>query len=195
MKYIKKYLFTGLLVWIPIGVTYWVIKFVINLIDQLIPQPSQYTNVNIPGIGLLIAILVLLFTGMIATNFIGQSIIKFWDKIFSNIPIVKSIYKGVKQVSDTLLSTNTNAFRQPILVWFPNTNTYVIGFITGVPSKRILESITDNSEFINVYIPTTPNPTSGYFLIVKKSNTTILNITVEEALKYVISMGAIDLYK
>lgn len=195
MKYIKKYLFAGLLVWIPIGATYWVIKFVINLIDQLIPQPSLYFNINIPGIGLLIAILVLLFTGMIATNFIGQSIIKFWDKIFSNIPIVKSIYKGVKQVSDTLLSTNTNAFRQPLLVQFPNENTYVIGFITGIPNKKIIDSVIDNSEFINVYIPTTPNPTSGYFLIVKKSNTIILNITVEEALKYVISMGAIDLYK
>lgn len=194
MNKIKNYLIAGLLIWLPIGLTIWVINLVIHSMDAIIPKQlstESLFGVHIPGSGLVLSIVILLVTGMIAKNMFGQKLLHLWDKSISSIPIVKSIYKGIKQVSDTLLSSQGNAFRKAILVKFPHNNAYTIAFITGTPSKDIIRDGT-HSEYISVYVPTTPNPTSGYFIIVHKSDTQELNITVDQALRYVISMGTIN---
>lgn len=193
MNKLKTYLFAGLLVWLPIGLTIWFIKFIINSVDAFIPERLTTQNlfgITIPGGGLLITLVILLATGLVTTNILGQKIVKLGDKIISSIPIVKSIYKGIKQVSDTLLSSQSNAFRKSVLVKFPHSNSLTIAFVTGTPGPEIIKN---NEEYINVYIPTTPNPTSGYFVMLPKSETKELDISVEEALRYVISMGTIKL--
>lgn len=194
MNKIKNYLIAGLLVWLPVGLTIWVLKLVIHSMDEFVPNAlssREVLGVHIPGIGLVLAFLILLITGVIAKNIFGQKLIGFWDKIIFRIPIVKSIYKGIKQVSDTLLSSNGNAFRKALLIKFPNQNSYTIAFITGTPSDAVIGE-GDHQDYINVYVPTTPNPTSGYFIIVHKSDTKEINMSVDEALRYVISMGAVD---
>lgn len=193
MKKIKNYLLTGLLVWLPIGITVWIINVLLHFIDQIIPQKltSQIIGFHFPGFGLIILLLIFVITGIIAKNFLGQSLINFSNKIILNIPIVKTIYKGIKQVSDTLLATNSTAFRKALLVKFPHQDTWTIAFITGTPNANIITTDVNN-EYINVYIPTTPNPTSGYFIICKKSDTKELDLTVDQALRYVISMGSVN---
>jgi uncharacterized membrane protein len=193
MKNIKNYLITGLLVWLPISLTIWIIKILLESLDKIIPDQvaKMLFGVNIPGIGLIFVIIILLITGIIAKNVFGRSLLLFSNKIILKIPVVKSLYKGIRQVSYTLLSSNGNAFRKALLVQFPHQNSWTIGFITGNTSH---DAITDgqHDEYLNVYVPTTPNPTSGYFIIVKKSDTKKINMTVEEALRYVISMGTVD---
>lgn len=189
MKHLKNYLFAGLLIWLPIALTIWILKLSITWVDQLFP--SKFFGFSFPGLGLIITLLVLIITGIIAKNLLGQKIIRFWDKVISNIPIVKSIYKGIKQVSDTLLSSSGNAFRKALLVKFPHNDAWSIAFITGVPGNTILD-LEDANEYINVYVPTTPNPTSGYFIMVRKSDTKEINMSVDEALRYIISMGTVD---
>lgn len=192
MNRLKNYLFAGLLVWLPIGLTVWLINLIVKMVDATIPEQitKHIFGTNVPGIGIVATFILLLFTGIITKNFLGQKLVEISDKILMHIPIVKSIYKGVKQVSDTLLSSNGNAFRHALLVKFPNTQSWTIAFITGTPSKNIFGE--NNSDYVNVYVPTTPNPTSGYFIIVHKEDTKELNMTVDQALRYVISMGAVD---
>ena len=194
MNKIKNYLFAGLLVWIPIGLTIWVINFIIKAATGFVPHQlstDYWFGIHIPGSELIIALLALLITGMIATNFLGQKVLTISDKLILRIPLVKSIYKGIKQVSDTLLSTNGNAFRKALLVRFPHNEAWTIAFITGTPSATIISH--DNADdYVSVYVPTTPNPTSGYFMIVHKKDTREINMSVDEALRYVISMGAVD---
>ena len=199
MKHFKRWLIAGLFVWVPVGLTIWVVTLLLHAVDQIVPQ--QFTSrailgFHIPGIGLLFAVVILLITGIIATNMFGKTILSWGNKFIMHIPIVKSIYKGIKQVSDTLLSSNGNAFRQALLVRFPHSNTWTIAFITGTPSDKLTQKITNidtvDIDYINVYVPTTPNPTSGYFIIVKRSDTKTLDMTVDEALRYVISMGTVD---
>ena len=190
MKNIKNYLLTGVLVWLPIGLTVWVINLLITSIDGILPSKwSAYKiwGVHIPGTGLIMCFFIILITGIIAKNVFGQKIFHFWDRVIFRIPIVKSIYKGIKQVSDTLLSSKGNAFRKAVLVRFPHNEVWTIAFITG--SNNLLD---DECEYLNVYVPTTPNPTSGYLMIIKKSDTKEINMTVEQALRYVISMGSVD---
>jgi uncharacterized membrane protein len=192
VKKLKSYLFAGLLVWLPIGLTVWVLKLIISSVDAIIPAHLTHKifGTFIPGFGLLLTFIILLLTGIITKNFLGQKLFQLSDKILMHIPIVKSIYKGIKQVSDTLLSSSGNAFRKAILVRFPNTQSWTIAFITGTPSTSMFG---DNAhDYINVYVPTTPNPTSGYFIIVHKDDTKNLDMTVDQALRYVISMGTVD---
>lgn len=193
MNKLKTYLFAGLLVWLPIGLTIWFIKFIINSVDAFIPERLTTQNlfgITVPGGGLFITLFILLATGLVTTNILGQKIVKLGDKIISSIPIVKSIYKGIKQVSDTLLSSQSNAFRKAVLVKFPHSNSLTIAFVTGTPGSEIIKN---NEAYINVYVPTTPNPTSGYFVMLPRSEIQELDISVEEALRYVISMGTIKL--
>lgn len=197
MKRVKNYIIAGLLVWLPFATTLWIISFLINAINLFIP--AQILNLRpygiaIPGMGLIIALSILILTGIIARNIFGQKLINLWNKVLFHIPIVKSIYKGVKKVSDTLLAGNTHAFRKALLVKFPHERSWTIAFITGSPGT-ILMPENHNLEYINVYVPTTPNPTSGYFIIVHKADTREINLTVDEALHYVISMGTISAYK
>jgi uncharacterized membrane protein len=192
----KRYLIAGLLVWVPLGITIWVLVFLVTTLDQtllLIPEgarPDALLGFHIPGFGVLLFFGLLLLTGVVAANFFGARLIGFWENALGRIPVVKSIYSSVKQVSDTLLSDSGNAFRKALLVEFPHEGSWTIAFLTGTPAPAVAEHLTE--EHLSVYVPTTPNPTSGYFIIVPRSRVRELDMTVDEALKYVISMGVVS---
>jgi len=190
----KRYLIAGLLVWVPLGITIWVLHFLLSTLDQtllLLPESFRpdHFGVRIPGLGVLLAFLILLATGVLAANFFGQRLIRLWESVLGRIPFVKSIYSSVKQVSDTLLSDTGNAFRKALLVRFPHENSWTIAFLTGTPASAVTRHLAE--EHVSVYVPTTPNPTSGYFIIVPRSQVRDLDMSVEEALKYIVSMGVV----
>ena len=191
----KRYLVAGLLVWVPLGITLWVLHFLVTTLDQtlgLFPErfhPDRLLGMHIPGLGVLLSFAILFVTGAIAANFFGARLILIWESALGRIPVVKSIYSSVKQVSDTLLSDSGNAFRKALLVQFPHQDSWSIAFLTGQPAAAVAEHL--DEEHLSVYVPTTPNPTSGYFVIVPKSKVRELDMTVDEALKYVISMGVV----
>jgi uncharacterized membrane protein len=190
----KRYLIAGLLVWVPLGITIWVLHFLLSTLDQtllLLPEsihPNRF-GVRIPGLGVLLAFVILLLTGVVAANFFGQRLIRFWESLLGRIPFVKSIYASVKQVSDTLLSDSGNAFRKALLVEFPHDNSWTIAFLTGTPASAVARHLGD--DYVSVYVPTTPNPTSGYFVILPRSRVRDLDMSVDEALKYIVSMGVV----
>jgi uncharacterized membrane protein len=192
---VKRYLVAGLLVWVPLGITLWVLHFLVTTLDQtllLFPesaQPDRLLGVHVPGFGVLLSFAILFLTGVIAANFFGARLIRMWESVLGRIPVVKSIYSSVKQVSDTLLSDSGNAFRKALLVQFPHQDSWTIAFLTGTPAHSVAEHLSE--DHVSVYVPTTPNPTSGYFVIVPKSKVRELDMTVDEALKYVISMGVV----
>ena len=191
----KRYLILGLLVWVPLGITIWVLHFLVTTLDQtllLFPEntrPDAFLGMHIPGFGVVLSFAILLFTGVIAANFFGARLIRFWEAVLGRIPVVKQIYSSVKQVSDTLLSDSGNAFRKALLVEFPYPGSWTIAFLTGAPAGAVTHHLTE--EHVSVYVPTTPNPTSGYFIIVPRSRVRDLDMSVDEALKYVISMGVV----
>jgi uncharacterized membrane protein len=192
---LKGYLVTGLLIWLPLAVTLWVLNLIIGTLDltlTLLPEslrPQALFGFSIPGLGVLLALSILLGTGMLAANVLGQRLLDVWDLLLSRIPVVKSIYSSVKQVSDTLLSDSGQAFRQALLVRFPHQDAWTVAFQTGTPAGQVADLL--EGEYVSVYVPTTPNPTSGYFIIVPKAETRELDMSVDEALKYVISMGVV----
>ncbi|MDN0073380.1 DUF502 domain-containing protein [Crenobacter sp. SG2303] len=192
---LKGYLVTGLLLWLPVAVTFWVLNLIVGTLDQtlnLVPRslrPEALFGFNIPGLGVLLAVLILLGTGMLTANVLGQRLIDLWDGLLSRIPVVKTIYSSVKQVSDTLLSDNGQAFKTPILVQFPHQGMWTVAFQTGPLPHAVNSELGDG--YIGVYVPTIPNPTSGYFVMVAKADTKPLNMSVDEALKYAISMGMV----
>src|SRR4029450_6676875 len=191
----RRYIIAGLLVWVPLGITIWVLAFLINTLDQtllLVPEslrPEALFGYRIPGLGVLLSAAILLLTGVIAANFFGARLIMLWEALLGRIPFVKSIYSIVKQVSDTLLSDSGNAFRKALLVEFPYPGCWTIAFLTGTPSASVAANM--NGEHVSVYVPTTPNPTSGYFVMLPRSRVHELDMTVDEALKYIISMGVV----
>ena len=199
----KKYLIAGLLVWLPLAITIWVLSWLLGAMDgvfagilsatQALVPVEAHANIErlrrIPGLGVLVLVLGLLLTGMFAANILGQWWLRQWDRLLSNIPIVKSIYTSVKQVSDTLFSTNGNAFREAVLVQYPRQGSWTIAFVTGKPGGEVAAHL--DGEHVSVYVPTTPNPTSGFFLMMPRSDVRVLNMSVDEALKYVISMGVV----
>jgi uncharacterized membrane protein len=198
----KKYLMTGLLVWIPLVITAWVISAIVNAMDGLLrilpdawrPEmwlPLLHLPKTLPGLGLLFALLILLITGVLAANFLGRQLLLLWDKFLGHIPFVRTIYSSVKQVSDTLLSGSGNAFKTVVLIQYPCAGTWTIGFQTGQPAIEIKKHLDGDDEYVSVFVPTTPSPTNGFLLIVPKSQTKVLSITVDEALKYVVSMGVV----
>lgn len=191
----KKYLITGLLVLVPLVITVWVLKSLIGMMDQsllLLPEkwhPHTLFGRDIPGFGVILTFAIVLITGLIATNFFGMQIISLWEKLLQRLPVVKSIYSSVKQVSDTLFSGSGNAFRKALLVQFPREGTWTIAFLTGVPGGDVANHL--HGEYVSVFVPTTPNPTGGYFLMMPKSDVIELDMSVDEALKYIISMGVV----
>jgi len=192
----KRYLVAGLLVWVPLGITIWVLHFLVTTLDQtllLFPEgirPDDFLGFHIPGLGVLLSFAILFLTGVVAANFFGARLIRVWESLLGRIPVVKSIYSSVKQVSDTLLSDSGNAFRKALLVQFPHQDSWSIAFLTGTPAPAVAQFL--DEEYVSVYVPTTPNPTSGYFVMVPKSKVRELDMTVDEALKYVISMGVVS---
>ena len=192
---LKKYFITGLLIWIPLAITVWVLALIVRTMDQsllLLPnaiRPETLLGIYIPGIGALMTILVVLVTGLITTNIIGQRLVRFWEGLLSRIPVVKSIYYSVKQISDTVFSGNGDAFRKVLLVRFPHPQAWSVAFQTGVPANEV---ITETKEdLISVFIPTAPSPVNGFFFFVKKQDTIELDMTVDDALKYIVSMGVV----
>jgi uncharacterized membrane protein len=191
----RRYLIAGLLVWVPLGITIWVLHSLVSTLDQtllLLPEtarPERLLGMRIPGFGVLLAFVILLGTGVFAANFFGARLISFWEGLLGRIPFVKSIYSAVKQVSDTLLSDSGNAFRKALLVEFPHEHSWTIAFLTGSPSPAVTKHL--DGEYLSVYVPTTPNPTSGYFIMVPRSRTRDLDMSVDDALKYIISMGVV----
>jgi uncharacterized membrane protein len=191
----KRYLIAGLLVWVPLGITIWVMNALVSTLDQtllLVPgfaQPDKLLGFHIPGFGVLLSFVILLLTGAIAANFVGQRLIRFWEGLLGRIPFVKSIYSSVKQVSDTVLSDQGTAFRKALLVEFPRPGCWTIAFQTGLPAGEVAANLP--GEHISVYVPTTPNPTGGYFVMVPRASARDLDMTVDEALKYIISMGVV----
>jgi uncharacterized membrane protein len=191
----KKYFITGLLIWIPIVVTIWVLKFIFDFLDQsllLLPvafQTESWLGVHIPGLGAILTIAVVFGTGFLATNFVGAQFVQLWHNLLNRIPVVNSIYSSVKQISDTLFSSSGQAFRKAVLVQWPHEGAWTIAFLTGTPGGDVANHVPPDC--LSVYVPTTPNPTGGYFVIVKRADLVELDMTVDQALKYIISMGVV----
>lgn len=192
---IKRYFLTGLLIWVPLVITVWVLSIIVSTLDQslqLLPtsvHPRTLVGFPIPGVGALLTLLMILLTGLLATNFIGQKLVLWSEKIVARIPVVNSVYHSVKQVSDTLFSSSGNAFRKALLVQYPRQGSWTIAFLTGKPGGDVLNHL--QGEYVSVYVPTTPNPTSGFFLMMPTKDVVELDMTVDEALKYIISMGVV----
>jgi uncharacterized membrane protein len=191
----KRYFITGLLIWIPLGITVLVLNWLISTMDHsldLLPnqlRPEALWGFHIPGFGAVLTIVVVFVTGLLAANFIGQRLVRFWEGVLARIPVVKSIYYGVKQVSDTVLADTGQAFRKVLLVQYPRNGSWTIAFQTGRPGGDVVNHL--RGEYVSVYVPTTPNPTSGFFLMMPRADVVELDMTVDEALKYVISMGVV----
>lgn len=192
---IKRYFITGLLIWVPLAITAWVLLLIASVADQslrLLPEsflPQRWLGFDLPGIGVLLTLLIIFTTGLLAANFIGQRLVNWWEKLLARIPVVNSIYNSVKQVSDTLFSSSGNAFRQALLIEYPRQGSWTIAFLTGKPGGDVANHLGD--DYVSVYVPTTPNPTSGFFLMLPKNTVIELDMNVDEALKYIISMGVV----
>lgn len=196
-KALKKYLITGVLVWLPIAVTIWAMTYIISAADRLISllpeswQPQHFWGFNIPGLGIVAATVVLFVTGVFAANVLGRRILGAWDSLLGRIPVVKSIYSSVKKVSESLLSDSSRSFKTPVLVPFPHPGIWTIAFVSGHIPDKLKGSLPQDDDYISVYVPTTPNPTGGYYIMVKKSDVRELEMSVDQALKYVISLGMV----
>ena len=196
-KIIRKYLVTGILVWLPIVVTIRIIAYIISASDgltNLLPvqwQPATYLGFNLPGLGFVLALAVLFVTGVFAANILGKTILEGWDSLLGRIPVVKSIYSSVKKISESLFSDNSRSFKTPVLVPFPQPDIWTLAFVSGSLPPNIAAILPDEN-YIPVYVPTTPNPTGGYYIMVRESDVRFLDMSVDDALKYVISLGMVS---
>ena len=190
---LKRYLIAGLLIWVPLMITIWVVLTLVGIMDQtllLLPpewRTEAWLGFHIPGLGALLTLLVVLATGALAANVIGQRMVLFWEALLSRIPVVSSLYTGVKQISDTLFKPGGQAFRKALLVEWPSPGTWTIAFLTGQPGGDVANHL--RGDYVSIYVPTTPNPTGGYFVMVPRSKVVELDMSVDDALKYIISMG------
>jgi len=195
-KSIRSYLFAGLGVWLPILVTFAVIRFIVELLDQtiaLLPkayQPEQLIGMQLPGLGVLLSFLLLLATGIIATNFLGQRLVSWSESILDRIPLVRSIYSTTKQIIQTIFTSNGQAFRQVLLVEYPRKGMWSVAFQTGIAKSDLNPQL--DIEHVLIFIPATPNPTAGFLMMVPKSDTIELNMTIDEAFKLIISLGVMQ---
>jgi uncharacterized membrane protein len=192
---VKKYLLTGLLVWVPLGITLWVINLIIGTLDltlSLLPEhwhPDELFGMHIPGLGVILTVVVVLTTGLLVRNVFGQRLLTYWDRMLRRIPFVNAIYNSVKQVSDTLLSESGNAFRKVLLVRYPHPDAWSLAFLTSTPAEVTRKLGSD--EYVGVFVPTTPSPVNGFYFYVKKSETIELDISVDSAFKAIVSMGVV----
>lgn len=195
MAALRKWLLAGLLVVVPVAITVAVLNWIVGTLDQtllILPQawhPDRLIGFHIPGFGVLLTLAILLLVGAVASNFVGKRLVIVGDRIVSRIPVVRSIYSSVKQVSDTLFSESGNAFRTAVLIEWPRPGVWTIAFVTGHPGGDVSNHLM--GDYLSVYVPTTPNPTGGYFVMLRKSDCIELKMSVDDALKYVVSMGVV----
>ena len=192
---LRKYLIAGLLIWLPLAITLWVVDFIVTTMDRtltLLPvswHPDQVLGVHVPGLGLIMSVIILLVTGVLAANIIGARMFAWWESVLVRIPIVRSIYSSVKQVSDTLFASKGTSFRKVVLIEFPQRGQWTLGFVVGSPGPTVAGAL--NADAITVYVPTAPNPTSGYVVIVQPSEIREVDISVDDALKFHLSLGVV----
>lgn len=195
-KSIRSYLFAGLVVWLPILATFVILRFIIDLLDQtmsLLPrayQPDQLLGFHLPGLGVVISLALLVVTGLVATNILGQKLVGWSEAVLDKIPLVRSIYNASKQVIQAIFATNSDAFRKVLLVQYPREGLWSLAFQTGVTHADIKQHT--GEEMISIFVPTTPNPTSGFLMMVPKSEAIELSMTIDEALKFIISLGVMQ---
>ncbi|HWW68852.1 MAG TPA: DUF502 domain-containing protein [Duganella sp.] len=191
----RKYFITGLLILVPLAITAWVLNLVISTMDQsllFVPerwQPRTMFGFDIPGLGTLLTVVIVFLTGLLTNNLVGNYVVRMWEKLLKRIPLVNSLYSSVKQVSDTLFSSSGNAFRKAVLIPYPHQNSYTIAFLTGTPGGDVKNHLV--GDYVSVYVPTTPNPTSGFFLMLARKDVVELDMSVDAALKYIVSMGVV----
>ena len=194
MKRLRNYFISGLLFWIPLALSVIVIKFFLELVNNLIPQkylPEAIFKLDttIPGSGIILVLLVILITGVLVTNILGRKLVALWEKVLNKIPGFRNIYNVLKKVSDTVFNTSTESFRKAFLIQYPSKGIWVIAFQSG-DYRDEAESII-GEEIMNLFVPTTPNPTSGFFVLIAKKDAFELEMSVEEAFKLVISAGVV----
>ena len=194
MKRLRNYFISGLLFWVPLALTVFVIKFFLELINNLVPQkylPEAIFNLDttIPGSGIILVLIVILITGVLVTNILGRKLVALWEKVLNKIPGFRNVYNVLKKVSDTVFNTSTESFRKAFLIQYPSKGIWVIAFQSG-DYKGEAESII-GEEIMNLFVPTTPNPTSGFFVMMAKKDAFELDMSVEEAFKLVISAGVV----
>ena len=193
---VRRYFVAGLLVWIPLVITLWVLKLLVDLMDQsLLLVPAQFRSealfgFHVPGMGMILTLAIVLATGALAANFFGRKVLALGDRLLQRVPVVRSIYGGVKQISDTLFSPEGKAFRRAVLVRYPHAGAWTVALVTGSPEHEVADIL--GRDQISVFVPTTPNITAGFFLIVPRSETVELDMGVDAALKYIISMGVAE---
>lgn len=191
----RKYFLTGLLILVPVVITAWVLNLIVSTMDQsllFVPerwQPRTLIGFDIPGLGTILTVAIIFITGVLANNLVGKYFLNLGDRVLKRIPVVNSLYGSVKQVSDTLFSSSGNAFRKAVLIPYPHAHSHTIGFLTGVPGGGVEQHL--DGDYVSVYVPTTPNPTSGFFLMMEKSRVVELEMSVDAALKYIVSMGVV----
>jgi uncharacterized membrane protein len=194
-SHMRRYLITGLVVWVPLVITVWVLSVLVGTMDQtllLLPpafRTESWLGVYVPGMGVVLTLLVVFLTGVFTANIIGQRLFSVWERAVARIPVVNTIYKSVKQVSDTLFSPTGQAFRKALLVQWPSPGMWTIAFLTGTPGGDVTTHL--QGDYVSIYVPTTPNPTGGYFVIVPRTAVIELDMPVDIALKYIISMGVV----
>ena len=191
----RKYFIAGLLIWIPLVITLWVLDLIVVTLDQsllLLPpewRTESFLGFHVPGLGVILTLVIVFVTGVFTTNFLGARLVHLWNEILHRIPVVNSIYSSVKQISDTLFSSSGQAFRKALLVQWPREGMWTIAFMTGRPGGDVARHLPDDC--ISVYVPTTPNPTGGYFVMMARKDVIELDMSVDAALKYIISMGVV----
>lgn len=194
----RKYFITGLLILAPLAVTLWVLSFIFSTMGQslqMLPpgwrwEPLFKYRIATDLLGTILTLLIIFITGLTTRNIVGKQVVRAWESILTRIPVVNSIYSSVKQVSDTLFSSSGNAFRKAVLVQYPRPGSWTIAFVTGVPGGDVKNHL--QGDYVSIYVPTTPNPTSGFFLMMLRSETIELDMNVDEALKYIVSMGVVS---
>lgn len=197
MYYLQRYFISGLLIWMPIWVTILVIKFLVDLLDNiflLIPrryQPDVLFGFHIPGLGVIIILLVIFLTGAVVRNFMGRRLVLIWDGFIARIPLVRSVYMGVKQVMETLFNPGGNSFRKVLLVEYPRIGMWTLAFQTGDATPEVHKALQETN-MVSLFVPTTPNPTSGFLIMMPRDKIIELEMSVDQALKFVISLGVVQ---
>jgi uncharacterized membrane protein len=196
MSFLRRYLVAGLLVWLPLGATFLVINLLVGWMDNsllLLPEayrPDSLLGFHIPGLGVLLSLLILLLTGLVAANLFGRKLVSMWERLLARIPLVRSVYSAVKQMVETMFADKGKSFRKVILIEFPRRGLWTLAFLTSEESGTVQQAT--GRDVVNVYVPTTPNPTGGYFVLVPKEDIQELDMSVDDGLKMLLSMGAVN---